>query len=144
MSGMKAAEQLRLPRLEAAINNERIRLGICVPPSVAERLRRPRDIPRDDGIAILTAELDEDSGIRLLSASDFAADQDEACRRATDLLQGIDGERRPLAAVRIGLLLAQTLTAAGRAGDANAAASGVVATCNDLGLSGLLVDAGLR
>ena len=31
-----------------------------------------------------------------------------------------------------------------RAADADAAATGVVAKCNDLGLSGLLVDAGLR
>ncbi len=143
MSGMKAAEQLHLPRLEAAINNERIRLGIGVPPSVAERLRSPRDIPRDDGIAILTAELDENSGIRLLSASDSAADQEEACRRASDLLRGVDGQRRPLAAVCAQLLLAQTLATAGRPADADAAATGVVAKCNDLGLSGLLVDAGL-
>ena len=141
---MKAAEKLHLPRLEAAINNERIRLGIGVPPSVAERLRSPRDIPRDDGIAILTAELDENSGIRLLSASDSAADQEEACRRASDLLRGVDGQRRPLAAVCAQLLLAQTLATAGRPADADAAATGVVAKCNDLGLSGLLVDAGLR
>ena len=35
-AGMTTAEQLQLPRLVAAINNERIRLGVA--PSVAARL----------------------------------------------------------------------------------------------------------
>jgi len=47
-AGMKTAENLQRPRLAAAINNERIRLGVA--PSVAARLRSVRAIPRDDGI----------------------------------------------------------------------------------------------
>ena len=39
-AGMKTAENLQLPRLAAAINNERIRLGVA--PSVAARLRSVR------------------------------------------------------------------------------------------------------
>ncbi len=143
-AGMEAAERLALPRLAAGINNERIRLGIAIEPAVAARLRAQRTIPRDDGISMLTAELDEDSGIRLLSASDSAADREEACRRASDLLSGIDGERRPLAGLRAELLFVETLTITGRLADANAAATAVVAQCEDLGLSRLLVDAGLR
>src|SRR6185312_14344772 len=50
-AGMKTAENLHLPRLVAAINNERIRLGVA--PSVAARLRSVRAIPRDDGIATI-------------------------------------------------------------------------------------------
>ncbi len=42
-AGMNAAEHLRLPRLAAAINNERIRLGISVAPAVAARLRSVPD-----------------------------------------------------------------------------------------------------
>ena len=58
-AGMKTAENLQLPRLAAAINNERIWLGVA--PSVAARLRSVRAIPRDDGIATIIAELDEES-----------------------------------------------------------------------------------
>jgi serine/threonine-protein kinase PknK len=141
--GAKTAEQLGLPRLAAAITNERIRLGIDIEPQVAARLRATRTIPRDDGIATITAELDEDSGIRLLSASDSADDREQACRRAADLLAGIDGTRRPWAALTAQLLLAETLKATGRVGDADVVLPDVVARCKQVGLPRLLVDAGL-
>ena len=142
--GAKAAEQLQMPRLAAAITNERVRLGIEIAPEVAVRLRVTRSIPQDNGIATLTAELDENSGIRLLSASDSANDREQACRRAVDLLAGIDGERRPLAALSAQLLLAETLMATGRTDDADTLLPRVVAQCEEVGLSRLLVDAGLR
>ena len=142
-AGAKAADHLRLPRLAARINNERIRLGIELPQAVAAGLRSPRTIPRDNGIATLTAELDEDSAVRLLSASDSADDREQACRRAAELAVGIDGERRPLAALQAQLLLIETLTAAGRATDARNELASVAAKCAELGLSRLLVDAGL-
>jgi ATP/maltotriose-dependent transcriptional regulator MalT len=141
--GMKAAEQLQLPRLAAAITNERIRLGIQIAPQVAARLRATRTIPHDDGIATITAELNENSGIRLLSAIDSANEQEQACRRAGELLAGIDEKRRPLAALTAQLLLVETLTATGRTDEADVVLPRVVARCNDLGLSRLLVDAGL-
>ena len=112
-AGATAAQQLRLPRLAARFNNERVRLGIELPQEVTAGLRSPRIIPRGNGIATMTAELDEDSGIRMLSASDSAADREQACRRATDLVGGIDRERRPLSALQARLLLIETLTAAG-------------------------------
>ncbi len=142
-AGMAAAEQLRLPRLEAVINNERIRLGIGIAADVAARLRSARAIPQDDGIAMITAELDEDSGIRLLSASDSADDRAQACRRAAALAAGIDDGRRPLAALQAQLLLAETLVAVGRADEVSAAVPGATKRCGQLGLSQLLVDAGL-
>jgi ATP/maltotriose-dependent transcriptional regulator MalT len=141
--GMKAAEQFGLPRLAAAINNERIRLGIEITPAVAARLRAARTIPQGNGIATITAEFDESSGIRLLSVSDSADDREQACRRAADLLAGIDGERRPWAALSAQLLLAETLTATGRTDDANVVLPRVVTRCEELGLSRLIVDAGL-
>jgi serine/threonine-protein kinase PknK len=141
--GAQAAERLRLPRLAAAITNERIRLGIEIAPEVSARLRASRTIPDDDGIATITAELDENSGIRLLSASDSANDLEQACRRAADLLAGIDDERRPLAALTAQLLLVETLVATGRVNDADVMVPDVAARCEKLGLSRLLVDAGL-
>jgi ATP/maltotriose-dependent transcriptional regulator MalT len=62
-AGVKAAEHLRLPRLMAAINNERIRLGMSVTPAVAA-LRSVRSIPRHAGTATITAGLDEESAVR--------------------------------------------------------------------------------
>ena len=141
--GMKAAEQLQMPRLAAAINNARVRLRIEIAPEAAARLRATRVIPQGNGIATITAELDENSGIRLLSASDSDNDQEQACRRAADLLAGIDQERRPLAALSAQLLLAETLMATGRTDDANAVLPLVVTRCEELGLSRLIVDAGL-
>jgi serine/threonine-protein kinase PknK len=79
----------------------------------------------------------------LLSASDSADDREQACRRAVDLLAGIDSERRPLAALTARLLLAETLQATGRAGDADVVLPDVLARCEQLGLPRLIVDAGL-
>jgi serine/threonine-protein kinase PknK len=143
-AGMRVAEQLGLQRLAAGVNNERIRLGIDIAPAVADRLRAERTIPRNDGIARMTAELDEDSGIRLLCASDSDEDHQQACLRARDLLAGTDGEHRPLAALTSRLLLTETLTATGRLEDAAVASSDAAARCAAVGLSRLPVDAGLR
>ncbi len=142
-AGMQAAQRLRVPRRAAAVNNERIRLGIQIAPVVAARLRSTRTIPHNIGIATLTAELDEDSAVRLLAASDSPDDQRQACTRAADLATGIDGQRRPLAARQAELLLVETLTATGRVAEARAGASRVSARCGELGLPRLLVDAGL-
>jgi serine/threonine-protein kinase PknK len=141
-AGMQVAGQLRLPRLAAAINNERIRLGIAITPAVGARLRSSRDIPRGgDGIVTLTAELDEDSGIRLLSSSGDADDRELACRRAASLLAGIDPKQRPLAGLRAQLLVAETLTAAGRAPEARNKVGPARELCDQHGLPQLLVDA---
>ena len=140
-AGMTAAEQLQLPRLVAAINNGRIRLGISVAAAVAARLRSSRTIPRDGGIETITAELDEDSAVRLLLASGSAQEQDEACRRASELLAGIDAARRPLAGLRAQLLLAETLVRIGRSADPVIPA--LTRRCQETGLPRLAVDAGL-
>jgi serine/threonine-protein kinase PknK len=137
-AGMKAAAQLRLPRLAATVTNERVRLGMPIEPAVATRLRSPRTIGRNDGITMMTAELDEDSAVRLLSASGSADDRAEASRRAADLVAGIDAERRPLAALRAQLLLAETLVTTGKVGEG----ADLARRCEDVGLPRLAVDAG--
>jgi ATP/maltotriose-dependent transcriptional regulator MalT len=142
--GMTVAEKLRLPRLAAAINDERVRLRLPITAPEAARLRAVRSIPHDgDGSATITAELDEASGIRLLSQSHAGDDRDQACRRAGALLAGIDPAARPLAALQARLLLAETLTAAGRAADARDDIAGVRTLCTQHGLPQLLIDAGL-
>jgi serine/threonine-protein kinase PknK len=143
-AGMKTADQLRMPRLAAAINNERIRLGIDIPQPVAERLRSSRNIPHNDGIATMTAELDEDSGIRILLASDSDDGREQACRRAGEMFAGIDSVRRPLAGLNARLLRIETLAATGRTDEARAGRADVEAQLAGIGLSRLLVDTGLR
>jgi serine/threonine-protein kinase PknK len=141
--GMRVAERLDLPRLAAMITNMRIRMGMPITPDLADRLRSsPGVAPCDDGIAIITAELDEDSAVRLLAASDSADDRAEALRRAEQLVSGIDGGQRPWAALQAGLLVAHTLVAAGRRADALGRPA--VVRCAELGLSRLLQDAGLN
>jgi serine/threonine-protein kinase PknK len=142
-AGAKVADRLRLQRLAARITNERIRLGIELPQAVAASLRSPRTPRRDNGIATVTAELDEDSGVRLLSASDAADDREQACQRAADLAAGIDSQQRPLAALQAQLLLVETLMAAGRAAEAKSELAPAAAKCVESGLSRLLVDARL-
>jgi hypothetical protein len=122
------------------VNNERVRLGLEPAPAIAHRLRAERLMPVD-GTARITAELDEDSAIRLLCLSASDEDGQQACRRAGELLAGIDGQRRPFAALSARLLLAEVLTATGSP-DAPAV-SCVAAQCAAVGLHRLPVDAGL-
>jgi ATP/maltotriose-dependent transcriptional regulator MalT len=141
--GMTVAEKLRLPRLAATINHERVRSGLPITASEAARLRAERTIPHaDDGVATITAELDEASGIRLLARSDARDDHEQACQRAHGLLAGIDPAARPLAALQARLLLAETLTAAGRADDARDEIAVARTRCAQHGLPQLLIDAG--
>jgi ATP/maltotriose-dependent transcriptional regulator MalT len=143
-AGMTVAEKLRLPRLAAAVNHERVRLHLPVTAAEAARLQAQRCIRHDhNGIVTITAELDEAAGVRLLSRSDAGADREQACRRAETLLAGIDPTARPLAALQARLLLAETRTAAGRAADARDDIAVVCALCAQHGLPRLLVDAGL-
>jgi serine/threonine-protein kinase PknK len=142
--GMAVAEQLGLPRLAAILTVERVRLRLPIAAPEASRLRAERSIPRgENGVAIITAELDEAAGIRLLSRSHASDDREQACRRARALLAGIDPAARPLAALQGQLLLVETLTAAGRADDARADIAAVRDLCTRHGLVQLLVDAGL-
>jgi serine/threonine-protein kinase PknK len=143
-AGMTVAEKSRLARLAAAINHERVRLQLPITGPEVARLQGVRSVPHDgDGIATVTAELDEASGIRLLSRSDASNDREQACRRAQGLLAEIDPAARPLAALQARLLLAETLTAAGRADDAREDIATARALCTQHGLPQLLVDAGL-
>ena len=90
----------------------------------------------------MTAELDEDSAIRLLCLSESDEEDQHACRRARELLHGIDNQRRPFAALSARLLLAEVLTATGNP-DALVVSCDAAAQCAAVGLHRLPVDAGL-
>jgi ATP/maltotriose-dependent transcriptional regulator MalT len=143
-AGMAVAEKLGLPRLAAAINHERVRLQLPITAPEAARLRAVRRVFHGaNGIATITAELDEASGIRLLSRSRAGDDRDRACRRAGALLGGIDPTARPLAALQARLLFVETLAIAGLANEAQDHIAAVRDQCAQHGLPQLLIDAGL-
>ncbi|MFE3060479.1 protein kinase [Nocardia sp. NPDC059239] len=125
--GARTARELSLPRLSARITTERIRLGFAAP-GIDE------NINGDNGIAKLTAELNEDSAIRLLLRDHMPDRVDIACVRAEQLRSSVDAEQRPRAALYARLLLTSCLATAGRIDEAKDALVPALATCADLGL----------
>ncbi|MFD4444806.1 protein kinase [Nocardia sp. NPDC058519] len=139
--GMAHAERLDLHRLAARMNNERVRLGFALDPGPAAAILRSRMIRRDNRIATTIDELDEDSAIRLLLADPGDDEHRLAVDRATALVAGIDAGRRPMAALRAGLLLGSALRRAGRAGEAERTIAPLARRCERLGLIRLPMDA---
>ncbi|MVU80820.1 protein kinase [Nocardia sp. ET3-3] len=133
--GARAARTLALPRLSARVTNEQVRLGLRT--TVAEA-----ETDGDNGIAKLTAELNEDSAIRLLRNGGSPDQLVAACERAAKLRASIDGVQRPRAALYAQLLLAACLAAAGRIDEGKDALVPALATCADVGLIRPLRDEG--
>ncbi|MGO4617782.1 protein kinase [Nocardia sp. 2YAB30] len=146
--GARTAKALAVPRLAARITNERIRLGLTTTTTSAIEVpdragaARPAMATAENGIAILTAELMEDSAIRVLLRDRIPAQVATACERSTRLRDSIDAARRPRAALHAQLLLASCLAAAGQTDDAKYALVPAVATCADTGLIRPLRDEG--
>ncbi|WP_454196165.1 protein kinase domain-containing protein [Nocardia sp. Marseille-Q1738] len=133
--GAEAARALKLPRLATRIANEQVRLGLTAsyvtePPSGV------------DGIATITAEMREESAIRMLLRSGAAKRAAAAVARAQQLRDAIDTARRPRAAAQAQLLLASCLAAAGKTDAAKGALVPVVAKHADVGLIRPLLDEG--
>lgn len=135
--GMSHAERLDLPRLAARIRNERVRLGVELDPGVRAELLNTRTIRHDNGITTAIDEFDEDSAIRLLLAADRHR---PAIERAENLAAGIDPQRRPLAALRAGLLLGSVLRRADRTPEADRILTPLIQRCDRLGLVRLPTD----
>jgi len=116
--GERLAKALRLPRLAAHITNERIRTGIGIadmspakfPPGLPSRL--------PDGITQVTAEITEESAIRLLLGSKSRHASVQAYERAHALATSIDPQLRPRASLNARLLLAECLAATDSPGEA--------------------------
>ncbi|MEU4344475.1 protein kinase [Nocardia sp. NPDC023852] len=146
--GARTARTLAVPRLAARITNERVRLGLTTTTTSAVEAPDQAGAGRramatgDNGIAILTGELIEDSAIRVLLRDQIPAQIAAACARATRLRNSIDAARRPRAALHAQLLLASCLAAAGQTDDAKNTLVPVVATCADTGLIRPLRDEG--
>ncbi|PBC50049.1 protein kinase [Rhodococcus sp. ACS1] len=139
--GIRTAHILSLPRLRAAVDGERVRLGLPPRPRFVPVTRGTRREPVD-GIERVTAELEDEAAILLLVRSGDAEQIRIACEWAGDWLRALDGTERAMARLHAGRLLATCLWAAGRADDAHEALLPVVAHCARHGLIRFLPDGG--
>lgn len=146
--GADAAQRLSTPRLRASIDNERLLLGLDsnrpgrAPIEFDRRWQPPAVV---DGIAEITAQLDEDTAIRLLIAGSPAPEQAEiACRWAQEWVDRLTGRGRERALLRAQRTLAECLAAAGRTDEAKRLLGSILARCADLGLVRFPIDGGRR
>ncbi|MEV0766704.1 hypothetical protein [Nocardia salmonicida] len=133
--GDQLARTLGLPRLSARIALERIRVGLDPGPARAEG-RNPT--APNDGIAILTRELEEESAIRAL----LRDDPRRAAFRAAKLSRSINAGRRPRAALYATLLHANCLASQGRITDAANLLIPALAQCAEARLIRPVLDEG--
>ena len=141
--GADIAERLSIPRLSASVENERVLLGLptrrVVRPPV-EFAQRQRPV---DGLDEITAQLEEDTAIRLLITDSRDGEQcDIACRWAQEWVDRLNGRGRHRASLRAERLLAACLSAAGRTVEAKLVFGAVLARCADLGMVRFPVDGG--
>jgi ATP/maltotriose-dependent transcriptional regulator MalT len=143
--GLDIARTLQLPRLEARLLNESVRLAAAstepIDESVARRIASAGSRPLD-GIGDVTAESTEDSRIRLLLIDGTPATLALACERARARLDHLDQGKRPRAHLHATVQLALCLAAAGDTDEAQHILAPALRTCAALGLRQLLVDEG--
>jgi ATP/maltotriose-dependent transcriptional regulator MalT len=143
--GLDIARTLQLPRLEARLLNESVRVaahsGEAIDDSVAQRIIRSGPA-QFDGIGVVAAELMEDARIRLLLIDGTPSALSDACERARARVNQLDQSKRPRAHLHATLQLALSLGTAGKPEDAHHYLSASLRTCAALGLSQLLIDEG--
>jgi serine/threonine-protein kinase/serine/threonine-protein kinase PknK len=143
--GLDIASALQLPRLEARLLNESVRLAALsaepLDESVAQRITHAGSQPLD-GIGDVAAELMEDSQIRLLLIGGTPSALATAGQRAHARLEHVDSEKRPRAHLKAAIQLALCLAAADDTDQAQHVLAPALRTCAALGLSQLLVDEG--
>jgi serine/threonine-protein kinase/serine/threonine-protein kinase PknK len=143
--GLKIARTLQLPRLEARLLNESVRIaalsGEPVDESVARRITSART-QHLDGIGDVAAELMEDAQIRLLLINGTSSSLERACQRAGARLDHLDQAKRPRAHLHAMLQFALCLGEAGNSDHAHRVLSSALKTCAALELSRVLLDEG--
>ena len=143
--GLEIARELQLPRLEARLFNESVRIaalsGEPIDESVVRRITSWSS-QQLDGVSDVAAELMEDAQIRLLLLDGTPSAFATARQRAQGRLERIDLRKRPRAHLYATL---QSVLCLGMAGDTDEAIRGLspaLRTCAALGLSQLLIDEG--
>jgi serine/threonine-protein kinase/serine/threonine-protein kinase PknK len=128
--GLEIARTLQLPRLEAGLLNESVRIAL-----------RSGE-PIDESVALRISSSMEDAQIRLLLIDETSSALAMACQRASARLEGVDQSKRPRAHLQATLQLALCLGMAGSTDEAIRVLSPALKTCAALGLSRLLIDEG--
>jgi ATP/maltotriose-dependent transcriptional regulator MalT len=143
--GLEIARELHLPRLEARLVYEQIRLAAAsneqVDESLAARVMSHGE-PALDEIGDATAELREDAQIRLLLEDGQPSALSAASDRARARLVHIDQRKRPRGHLQTSLQYALCLAVAGSTDEAQRVVAPALRTCAALGLSRLLIDEG--
>jgi serine/threonine-protein kinase PknK len=143
--GLDIARTLQLPRLEAGLLNETARLAAMSGEPIDESL--PGRITSvgaqgPDETGYVTAELADESQIRLLLIDGSASALAAACARARTRLEHVDHAKRPRAHLHATVQLALCLATTGNADEAQDVLAPALRTCAALGLSQLLIDEG--
>src|SRR6516165_2971404 len=143
--GLEIATAAQLPRLEARLLYEQVRLAAMSTEEIDEGLAQRvlgQGAQALDGIGDDTAELREDSRIRLLLNDGSPSALSAACERARAQLGHVDQDKRPRARLGATLQLALCLAVAGDTDEAQRVLAPALRTCAALGLSRLLIDEG--
>src|ERR1700757_957141 len=143
--GLEIARELQLPRLEAGLLYEQVRSATMSTEGIDESLAhrvRSQGVQALDGTGDVTAELREDSQIRLLLGDGQPSALTAACTRARARVDHVDQHKRPRAHLQATLQYAFCLAVAGNTDQAQRVLVPALRTCAALGLSRLLIDEG--
>ena len=143
--GLEIARELQLPRLEAGLLYEQVRSATMSTEGIDESLAhrvRSQGVQALDGTGDVTAELREDSQIRLLLGDGQPSALTAACTRARARVDHVDQHKRPRAHLQATLQYAFCLAVAGNTDQAQRVLAPALRTCAALGLSHLLIDEG--
>jgi ATP/maltotriose-dependent transcriptional regulator MalT len=143
--GLEIAAQAQLSRLEARLLYEQVRFSAMSTEEINEGLAQrvmSQGAQTLDGIGDETAELREDSQIRLLLNDGTPSALKAACERARDQRGHVDRDKRPRAHLEATLQLALCLSVAGDIDEAQRVLAPALRTCAALGFSRLLIDEG--
>ncbi|MFD9670223.1 hypothetical protein ACFWAY_53455 [Rhodococcus sp. NPDC059968] len=107
------------------------------PPSRAEYATRRRPV---EGVDAITAQLEEDTAIRLLIAEDSPEPTRLACTWAQEWVNMLEDSGRRRALLQAKRLFVVCLTAAGRTDEAKGLLASIAAQCAELGMTRYLLD----
>ncbi|AHK35578.1 Serine/threonine-protein kinase pknK (plasmid) [Rhodococcus opacus PD630] len=139
--GIRTADRFSLPRVRAAVDNERVRLGLPPRPGFVAVTRTARPEPVD-GIEQITAQLEDETAILLLLRTGDRTAIQLACDWADEWVQTLAETGRELARLHAMRLQVSCLWAAGFPDDAKAALLPIAVECARHELIRFLVDGG--
>jgi ATP/maltotriose-dependent transcriptional regulator MalT/serine/threonine protein kinase len=143
--GAEVAEKLSTPRLRASTENERVRLRLPTRRLISPLIEYAQRQRPADGIAQITAQLQDETAIRVMIGNPGVGEQNEAaCDWAQEWVDRLQGRGRDRALLRAQRILVECLAAAGRTAEAKELLAAVLAQCARLGLVRFPQDGGPR